>query len=308
MKTNDFEERLRQHSQITKSVMKTPNINVNSEEITMVKKDVKFKRIAVLVAAVVCLVGTSVYAAIHLMNAKEVADSLGDKKLAGFLNSDENAYDTVSDGKYSATVLGIVSGENLSDFESSSWEIFAERTYAVVAVERTDGSFMTYDDEILVTPLIEGLSPWKYNIFSMNGGYVANIIDGVLYRIIEFDSVEYFADRNVYIAVVSEPFLNNNSYSFDEATGKISPKEDYDGTNILIKLNLDNSKADPEKAREYLDKLNEAVKISDDEPEDEGYIVAPDSESEKFQTEENGRFQIETDESEEMLSVVVTEK
>ena len=174
------------------------------------------KRIVILAAAIICLIGTTAFAAFHLLSAKDVANKLGDTKLAQYFEKQGTVSDTITDGDYKATVLGIATGKNLSKFKSSSWKIFPERTYAVVAVEKTDGSPMSYDDKILVTPLIEGLKPWQYNIFTMNGGYSADIIDGVLYRIIELDNIEYFADRNVYMAVLSEPFLNNTAYSFDE--------------------------------------------------------------------------------------------
>ena len=65
------------------------------------------------------------------------------------------------------------------------------------------------------------------------------------------------------MAVLSEPFLDNTSYSFDGKTGAIAPMKDYKGTNILIKLKLDKSKANPEKAAEYLDKLNKSEQSSD---------------------------------------------
>lgn len=262
MKVFDLEERMRQHAEIVKTVVPAP-FELKREEIKVMKKRCDLRKGVVIAAAVLCLLGTGVFAAYRLMSAKEVANELGDTRLAENLE-DEQIYDTVTDGEYKATVLGITSGDNLSDFKSSSWDIFSERTYAVVAVEKSDGSAMTYDDEILVTPLIDGLRPWQYNVFTMNGGYTAKIIDGVLYRIIEFDSIEYFADRNVYIAVLSESFLNNKSYSYDEKTGEISAKEDYDGTNILIKLDLDKSKADPKKAQEYLDKLNDKVETETD--------------------------------------------
>ncbi len=50
----------------------------------------------------------------------------------------------------------------------------------------------------------------------MNGGYTADITDGVLYRIIEFDSIEFFADRKVYMAILSDMFVDSKAYSFDE--------------------------------------------------------------------------------------------
>lgn len=286
----ELEKRLKKHSEITKSVMHSPFDN-DRKEFIMTKQSLNIKKIAVLAAAL-CLIGTTALAAIHLMSAKAVADRLGDSKLAQYFDEQGTISDTVTDGAYKATVLGITSGENLSSFKASSWEIFSERTYAVVAVERADGSAMSYDDEILVTPLIQGLKPWQFNIFTMNGGYTADIIDGVLYRIIEFDSIEYFADREVYMAVLSQPFLNNTSYAFDETTGKISPKENFDGTNILIELSLDKSKADPEKAQEYLELQGERLKASVEEPEADGYETAPGEESEEIEMHTN-EFHVE---------------
>ena len=278
----DLEKRLQEHAKITKSVIAAP-FDIESEEIKMLKrKHQSIKRTIFLAAAITCIIGTTVFAAVRFLSAKDAAVMLKDTKLAQYFDEQGTLSETVANGEYKATVLGVASGENLSKFKSSSWEVFPERTYVVVAVEKTDGSSMTFDDEILVTPLIEGLNPWQYNIFTMNGGYSADIIDGILYRIIEFDSIEYFADKNVYIAVLSETFLDNTSYSFDEKTGTIAPKDDYNGTNILIKLNLDKSKANPEKAAEYIDKLNEHIKTSDMEDEsaaDEGaeeIAITPD--------------------------------
>ncbi len=268
MKISDLEKRLQNHAKVTKSVIAAP-FDIESEEIKMSKKNhYNIKRAAILAAAAICLIGTTVFAAVRLLSAEDVADTFGETTLAQYFNEQGVSYGTVMDGDYKATVLGIASGENLSKFESSSWELFPEKTYAVVAVEKTDGSPMSFDDQILVTPLIEGLRPWEYNIFTMNGGYTADIIDGILYRIIEFDNIEYFADRNVYIAVLSEAFPDNTAYSFDETTGAIAPKDDYNGTNILIKLELDKSKADPKKAMEYLNKLNEDMSDGGEDTQD----------------------------------------
>lgn len=274
MKMSEMEERLRKHTETTKAFMTAPlNIQFEREETSVKKFGFGIKKYILIAAAAVFLIGTTVFAAYHLLSAKEATEILGDKKLAESFDETKPYSETVTDGDYKATILGITSGENLSDFKNSSWDIYAQRTYAVVAVEKTDGTEMTYDDEILVTPLIEGLKPWQYNIFTMNGGYTAQIIDGVLYRIIEFDSIEYFADREVYMAVLSAPFLNNQSYSFDEKTGKIAPKDDYDGTNILIPLKLDKSKADPEKARKYLENLNEKVEVSEKSSDNKKYKI-----------------------------------
>ena len=290
----ELEKRLRYHAQITKSAIHSPFDNARKEFI-MTKKKHNIKKIAVLAAAVLCVFGTTAFAAYSLLSAGDAASSLGDSKLAQYFDKQGTVYDTITDGDYKAAVLGIASGENLSSFKSSSWEIFPERTYAVVAVEKTDGTAMTYDDEILVTPLIQGLKPWQYNIFTMNGGYTADIIDGILYRIIEFDSIEYFADREVYMAILSEPFLNNTSYCFNEQDGKISPKNDFEGTNILIKLKLDKSKANPQKAQEYLDKLNENSKISDDEYVEDA--AAPKAENTEVEVHKYDNYKVDIDEN-----------
>lgn len=258
----ELENRLKKHAEVTKSVMSSP-FDFEREEFIMTNKKHKVKKSLLLAAAIACLVGTTVFAAFGLLNARDVANNLGDTRLAEYFAEQKTVSVSARDGEYKATVLGVVSGENLSKFTSSAWELFAERTYVAVAVERIDGKPMTFDDEILITPLIEGLDPMKYNIFTMNGGYFADISDGVLYRIIEFDSVEYFADKPVYIAVLSEAFMNRNAYSYESETGKISANENYDGTNMLIELQLDKSKANPEKALEYLEKLGETVKISE---------------------------------------------
>lgn len=262
MKISDLENRLQKHTKIIKSSI-TTSFNIESEDLIMSKRTYNTKQIVFIAAAIICLIGTTAFASLHLMTAKDVANTIGDTTLAQYFNEQDTVSETVTDGKYKATVLGITSGENLSKFKSSSWEIFSERTYAVVAVEKSDGTEMNFDDQILVTPLIENLNPFQYNIFTMNGGYTADIIDGVLYRIIEFDNIEYFADRTVYMAVLSDAFLNNSSFAYDEITGKITPKDDFDGTNILIKLDLDKSKADPQKAQKYLNKLNEKLKVSE---------------------------------------------
>lgn len=275
MNISDLEKRLQEHAKITKSVITAP-FELEREDINMEKKEKQnIKRAVLLAAVIVCLIGTTAFAAFHFLSAKDVANRLGNAKLAQYFSARGTVYDTVTDGDYKATVLGIASGKNLSSYVSSTDEVSPDKTYAVVAVEKADKTPMTYDDPILVTPLIEGLRPWEYNIFTMNGGYTADIIDGVLYRIIEFDNIEYFADRNVYMAVVSDMFLDNTPYSFDEKTGEISPKTDYDGTNILIPLTLDKSKANPEKAAEYLKQLEENLDSSDDAEQPE-----PDRESE----------------------------
>lgn len=256
MNLAQLEKKLEKHAKATKSAMATP-FDIEREELYIMKKRSFKPKKLLLTAIIVCLIGITAFSAIHFLSPKEVAEEIGDTALSQYFDEDNIISETKTDGKYKATVLGIASGQKISNFKSSSWDLFPDRTYVAVAVEKTDGSDMTYDDEILVTPLIQGLNPQRYNIVTMNGGYSAKIIDGILYRITECDSVEFFADRNIYLAVTDTTFLNKNQYNFDEKNGIITENENYEGTNILFDLELDKSKADPQKARDYLERLEE---------------------------------------------------
>lgn len=65
------------------------------------------------------------------------------------------------------------------------------------------------------------------------------------------------------------------------------------------------SLGDSKLAQEYLDKLNETVKISDDEPEADGYNVAPDNENTEIH--ESGKFNVDEAETDEGISLVITD-
>lgn len=105
--------------------------------------------------------------------------------------------------------------------------------------------------------LIKGLEPWKYNIVTMGGSYHEFFEDGILYRLIECDSIEMFADRGLYICVSSTYFFNVAAYDFNTETGEIIPKDEFEGTNVLFDLPLDVSLGDYERAEEYLKDLEE---------------------------------------------------
>ena len=225
------------------------------ENIVMVKK------IIIMAACVTLVCVSTAFAAYKYLSAGQIAYNLGDYKLAEIFNNKDDDFIQQNEiiGDYKASIIDITSGKNISNFKSSSWDLHPERTYAVVAVEKTNGKEMTYDDEILVTPLIQGLEPWVYNIYTMNGGYSENIIDGVLYRIIELDNIEYFADKKIYIAVLNNVFYDTNAYNYDIKTGLITRNSDYKGTNILFDLDIDKSKADPQKAEEYINEIQKEL-------------------------------------------------
>ncbi|RKN85441.1 hypothetical protein [Paenibacillus ginsengarvi] len=219
-----------------------------------------------LLAAVIALVmSVTAYAATKLFSSGQVAEHLGERILAEAFAS-HNAIEinrTIASGNYRFTLHGIVSGSGLKEWNREAHGIAPDRTYAVVSIAKKDGSRMpaTSDpeygkDPFFVSPLVKGLKPWQVNIVTMKGGYSEVVVDGIMYRLIECDGVEMFADRGVYLAISSgDAFYNNAAFAYDESTGEISARTDYAGTSILFELPLDQSKADRAKADAYLREL-----------------------------------------------------
>lgn len=230
-------------------------------------KSVNKKRISAvaLVAVFTLVMSITAFAATQYFSSKQVAEHLGEQILAEAFESNDaiEINQSIASGNYNYTLHGIVSGAGLNGLNNSEQEINPDRTYAVVSIARADGAPMpkTSDPEygsepLFISPLIKGQKPWQVNIFTMNGGYNEIVLDGIMYRLIECDGIEMFADRGVYLAISSgSSFYNNEAYAYNESTGAISPKSDYDGTSILFDLPLDKKKADHDKAEAYLNNL-----------------------------------------------------
>ncbi len=67
-----------------------------------------------------------------------------------------------------------------------------------------------------------------------------------MYRIIECDSLEMFADRGLTLIVSSTDFYSNEAFDYNEAAGTVSPNPDFDGVNLIFDLPLDTANADYE--------------------------------------------------------------
>lgn len=236
------------------------------KELSQMKHKYRKRLSAGLLSAVLLLaLSVSAYAAAQLFSAKQIVDHLGDKLLADAFESKDaiQINQSKTSGDYRFTLHGLVSGAGLSEFPHSAEEIYPDRTYVVVSIARQDGKPMpdTRDPEygkepFFISPLIKGLEPWRINIASMSGAYSETVIDGVMYRLLECDQVEIFADRGVYLAISSgKTFYSTEAFRYDEITGEIQPKEDYPGSAVLFDLPLDAAKADPVKAEAYLESL-----------------------------------------------------
>ena len=250
-------------------------VNRVKEQKTMTNKNKRrFPAVAAIAALVMCLSSVTVYAALMYLHPAEVAEEVQDTKLAEVFLGENAAIinETQTYGEYRVSLLSMVSGESLSDHPYyNNGVIKADRTYAVVAIENEDGKPMpdTMEDsygevEFFASPLIDGYQPAFYNIASMSGNYTDITEDGVLYRLLECDNVEIFADRTLYLCITEGAFYNTEAYNYDEITGKISRNEEYKGLNALFVLPMDGSKADPVKASEYISDLGIKTDIAEE--------------------------------------------
>lgn len=234
------------------------------------KKEKRRIPAAAFAAALLLGMGSlTAFAAWNYLSPDKVASEAGDKGLAEALQSEDAVLidETQSYGGYDVTLLGMVSGENLSEYhrfheENGESRILSDRTYAVVAIANSDGTPMQEgrgeeweEPEIFTSPLIGGYRPAFYNLATMHGNYMQMYEEGILYRLVECDNVEVFADRDLYFCVCDGSFYNGDAYLYDKETGVISRNEEYDGLNALFALPIDETKADPEKAAEYLEGL-----------------------------------------------------
>ncbi|MBD5494307.1 MAG: C40 family peptidase [Lachnospiraceae bacterium] len=263
-------------------------LNRVGEKSVMVEREKRRVSVAIIITALLlCMSSATVYAAWKHLSSSDVAENIQDIKLSEVFLSEQalTINETQSYGDYSVTLLSIVSGEMLSEYPRYKNEsIVEDRTYAVVAIENTNGVSIpdtSEDDygklEFFASPLIGGYNPAFYNIASMSGNYTDMVQDGILYRLLECDNVEIFADHDLYLCVSEGMFYNTEAYCYDKLTGKISRNEEYEGLNALFDLPVDISKANPEKAAEYIASLG----------------VEPDILVEKLNVELEGAFEVE---------------
>ncbi|WOO35279.1 hypothetical protein R2R35_15935 [Anaerocolumna sp. AGMB13020] len=290
---NDIDKLLR----TALSPARYPSEELNNKIVKKVKESGNMKNnykkmmIAAAITMVLLILPVTVYAAYRYLSPKEAAKEMDDKKLGdAFDKEGKEVIKTVTDGMYKITYLGHVTGKSISERTGSAWELHPDRIYVAVAIERADGADIKEDDghSILVTPLIQGLNPWKYNIVTMNGGYMEKIIDGILYRITECDNIGIFADKELYLAVSDTNFYSTEAFDYDEETGLITEKDSYQGTNVLFKLELDPKGANKEKAAEYIEKFEKEWESGGDTEKSSG-----ENQELNSNTEEDPRVQQE---------------
>lgn len=228
------------------------------------KSSVKsWKHAAAAAAAIAVTMVSSItaYAAWRYFSAKDVAAEIADNRLAQEFEQNNwmDECETQTYGNYDITLLGIVSGDEISSHlsKTDSGEIDGDKTYMAVAIAHSDGTPMpdsskTDEEQFYVSPYIEGLDPARYNASVLGGNNTLFVSDGIQYRLLETDNIECFADRKIYMGVSEGEAYDDKAYVYDSVSGDISRNESYEGVNALFTLSIDSNLADQKRAAEVI--------------------------------------------------------
>lgn len=239
----DFEER---------TLQKLAAVRQASEKEQIIMPMNRVKKTALLIAAAVALLAVSVSAAVVWLTPAQVADRVEEPLLAEAFQSEDAIVldESVTAGDYQITLAGMVSGEDLSVPTDYNGEIINDRTYAVFRVARADGEPLTDYPNLSYSPLVDGYHVRCVNAWTLGTTTQQFIEDGVIYCLFDCRNLEMFADHPVRFAIYEGGIPNTDLFSMAE-DGTISLRESVVGA--LFTLPLDESRADPEAARAFVE-------------------------------------------------------
>ena len=248
------------------------------KESSDMKKKRSYKAAAAAIVCIGALSAVTVHAAMRFLTPDEAAEEMGYEEVADlFRGEGAIAVNETQNGKeYAFTLLGMTEGENLLSLDEEGNAIEKDHFYAVMGISALDGSPLTKEEfwdsgeGYFISPLIQGLEPWRYNIAAMDGGYAEIETDGVVYRMIDCDSIACFADREIYLCVLDKTLYEKDAYDYDEQSSVIAPNPEYEGTNLLFRLPIPEEKADPDKAAQYIEEMEKVQEGGGTAEEEEG--------------------------------------
>ena len=205
-------------------------------------------KVAVLVLAAVLVLSVGAYAVISLLLPSQVAEEVGEEELAVSFKDNDFEPVTVKGEVYSLTFMGTAQS---SDIALDEGRVIDPSTYVVWAVYRNDGEPLDQmmGSPIQVIPVIDGYRPDI--LFSAGTSASGYSKDGVLYYLFKYTDLEIFAHENVKLMAFEGMFPTNNIITSD-SKGEIVYAEGYNGFKATFELDLDESKADPEAATEFM--------------------------------------------------------
>ena len=220
---------------------------------TMKHKTFRSGAAAAAAIAILAVGSVSAYAEYRYLTPSQVADEItdGGALVKAFESKDAVLVnETQKTAGYDITLMGLVSGKDLMPVapEDSLDSINKEKTYAVLAIAKEDGSPMPgmQDDDYQIfcaSALVKGKSFMDVNNGTLNAGAYAFEQDDVQYQILECDNLEIFANIGVYVGVVEDFGEESHAFAMDKETGEYRVDESYDGMKALFTIPLDKSKA-----------------------------------------------------------------
>lgn len=246
----------------------------NAEEKKM-RRGRERRNMAAAAAVALCIVvagGGTVYGAYRYLSASQVARSVSEnEKLSEAFESADAVQggEVQESGAYTFRFLGLASGTDLARIvvPENQERISEKKTYAAVAISRTDGSAMG-EDSFCVSPLIGGVPFQVANTGTMGTTLTWFVQDGVLYELVECDDLEIFADRGVWLSVVETFGDENNAYTLNE-DGTYTKNPEFGGVSALFRIPLDETKADRGAADRYLEDLENRENQQNDGTEED---------------------------------------
>lgn len=249
-----------------------PEDTLNQSILKQAKENEKMKRnrinpriAAAAITGVFIVSSASAYAVSRYLTPSQVADHFQENsRLSAAFKNDDAAWvnETQTIAGYEVTFLGVITGKDLlSTAEADVAAVLEkEKTYAVTAIGRADGSAMpsTTDEgyrTFCVSPLVHGKTFSEVNNGVLHAGVLSFVYEGIQYELLECDDLEIFADRGVSLGIVEEFGEETEAFQYNPAFGTYSRNEDYTKINALFELPLDASKADPEAAEAYFSGL-----------------------------------------------------
>lgn len=232
---------------------------------TMKHKTFRSGAAAAAAIAILAVGSVSAYAAYRYLTPSQVADEItdGGALVKAFESKDAVLVnETQKTAGYDITLMGLVSGKDLMPVapEDSLDSINKEKTYAVLAIAKEDGSPMPgmQDDDYQIfcaSALVKGKSFMDVNNGTLNAGAYAFEQDDVQYQILECDNLEIFANIGVYVGVVEDFGEESHAFAMDKETGEYRVDESYDGMKALFTIPLDKSKANDAAAEKFFKKI-----------------------------------------------------
>lgn len=213
----------------------------------------QFIRVCVAILLLLVLLTFAAIATLHLLSPREVALTLQDEAVAALFADEANAMQpqTVTDGGYSVTLLGVASGERLVDY--FDLETKETHNYAVLCVGRANGTPVTPEEcaSFLFLPLIGGYDPARLAPFTMTIGRSAFYRDGLMYTLVDMVDLTPFADRALWLILLQSPFPTAEVVTLD-SNGDPDYTDSYTGIRVRFRLPLDPGLANAQKAAALL--------------------------------------------------------